>query len=140
MGKQYWLVKSEPSAYAFDNLVRDGRTAWTGVRNSEARNNLNKMAQGDRVLFYHSNEGKCVVGVAEVRATAVDDETLPGQGWVSVELAPVEKLDHPVTLAQIKADPALKELPLITRSRLSVSQVRAGDYRHILMLAKQTRG
>lgn len=120
MAKGYWLVKQEPTAYSWDDLVRDGRTSWDGVRNFQARNSLKGMHVGDRVLFYHSVEGTAVVGVAEVAREAYPDPTAKDEGWVVVDLVPVKPLKKPVTLAAIKAVPALKDIPLLRQSRLSV--------------------
>ena len=137
----HWLVKSEPSAYSWDNLVRDKRTAWTGVRNYAARLHLRAMQVGDEVLFYHSVEAKSVVGLARVTKTAfpdttTDEEGLPasGQGWVAVALAPVAALPKPVTLAQIKADVVLKDIALIRQSRLSVMPLRPAEFAKIRKL------
>ncbi len=134
MTTQYWLVKSEPEAYAWTDLVRDRRTAWTGVRNYAARLNLNAMQRGDRVLFYESVTTKAVVGIAEVTKTAFPDETADETGWVAVELKAVEPLSEPVTLAQIKAEPSLAEIPLLRQSRLSVMPLPAAAYKKILSL------
>ena len=134
MTTQYWLVKSEPEAYAWTDLVRDRRTAWTGVRNYAARLNLNAMQRGDRVLFYESVTTKAVVGIAEVTKTAFPDETADEPGWVAVELKAVEPLSEPVTLAQIKAEPSLAEIPLLRQSRLSVMPLPAAAYKKILSL------
>lgn len=136
MTTQYWLVKSEPSAYSWDDFVRDGRTSWTGVRNFAARLHLKSMRRGDEVMFYHSNDGKCIVGIARVTKTAFPDTTADEDGWVAVELAPVAPLPQPVTLAQIKADAALKNIELIRQSRLSVSPVKPAEFARIQALAK----
>lgn len=115
-----WLVKSEPEVYAWADLVREGRTAWTGVRNHQARANLAAMAEGDGVLFYHSHACE-IVGIARVARAAHPDPTAgPGQPWVCVELAPVEALARPVSLAAIKADPALAGEAIVRQGRLSV--------------------
>ncbi len=134
MTTQYWLVKSEPEAYAWTDLVRDRRTAWTGVRNYAARLNLNAMQRGDRVLFYESVTTKAVVGIAEVTKTAFPDDTADEPGWVAVELKAVEPLPTPVTLAQIKAEPSLAEIPLLRQSRLSVMPLPAAAYKKIVSL------
>ena len=136
MTTQYWLVKQEPEDYAWSDFVRDGRTAWTGVRNYQARNNLRGMRGGDAVLFYHSGEEKQVVGVARVVKPAFPDPTSTEPAWVAVELAPDRPLARPVTLAAIKADPALKDLPLIRHSRLSVMPVSAASFARLLALGK----
>ena len=123
MARGYWLVKSEPDKYSWDEFVMDGKTYWDGVRNSQARNNLAAMQVGDRVLYYHSNEGREVVGVAEVAKTAYQDPTTNDERWVVVDLAPVKPLARPVTLQEIKAEPKLAKIPLVTQSRLSVMPI-----------------
>ena len=133
----HWLIKSEPSAYAFARLQADGRTEWTGVRNFEARNNLRAMAEGDLCLYYHSTEEKAVVGIARVSRSARPDPTAPGEDWASVEVEPVEPLAAPVTLERIRADPALKDFPLVTRGRLSVAAVTPAQYARVLALSRQ---
>jgi len=120
MAKGYWLVKQEPTKYSWDQLVRDKRTSWDGVRNYQARNNLKAMKTGDRVLFYHSVIGTEVVGIAEVVREAYQDPTTTDERWVVVDLAPVKPLAKPVGLDAIKAVPALKDIPLLRQSRLSV--------------------
>jgi predicted RNA-binding protein with PUA-like domain len=129
-------VKSEPAKYAWDRLVQDGSTWWDGVRNAQARNNLQAMQQGDLTLYYHSNEGKEVVGVAKVTKTAYPDPTTDDERWVVVDLAPVKPLARPVTLAEIKADAALAKIPLVTQSRLSVMPIDARAFQRILKLGK----
>lgn len=136
MTTQYWLVKQEPEDYAWTDFVRDGRTAWTGVRNYAARNNLNAMRAGDEVLFYHSGDAKAVVGLARVVRTAYPDPTADEDGWVAVDLAPVEALPAPVTLAQVKADAALQQIALVRQSRLSVMPLRAAEFARIRRLAR----
>jgi len=131
---QHWLVKSEPEAYAWATFVREGRTAWTGVRNYQARNHLNAMRPGDSVLFYESVGPKAVAGLAEVTQTAFPDATATEPGWVAVELKAVRPLAEPVTLAAIKADPALAEIALIRQSRLSVLPLSASEFKRILEL------
>jgi predicted RNA-binding protein with PUA-like domain len=129
MTTQYWLVKSEPATYSWDDLVREGRTAWTGVRNYAARLHLRAMRAGDVVLFYHSGDAKSVVGIARVTRPAFPDKTAdPAEGWVAVVLAPGKPLARPVTLAQIKAEPALARIELVRQSRLSVSPVRPAEF------------
>jgi predicted RNA-binding protein with PUA-like domain len=132
----HWLVKSEPFKYSWAKFAKDGSTTWDGVRNHEARNHLASMALGDLALFYHSNEGKEVVGVARVRRTAFADPTAQDPRWVAVELEPVCPLARPVGLAEMKADPQLRELALLRRSRLSVVPVCAAHFAHILALGK----
>ena len=132
--KRYWLVKQEPTAYSWDDFVRDGRTSWTGVRNFTARNNLRAMQEGDEVLFYHSVVGKAVVGVGRVARTAYPDPTAKEGDWSAVDLVPVKPLSQPVTLDQIKQTPALKEIALVRLSRLSVQPLEAAEFRQILRL------
>ncbi|MDB6113816.1 MAG: hypothetical protein JWQ83_1664 [Lacunisphaera sp.] len=134
MTTQYWLVKSEPETYSWDDLVRDKRTDWTGVRNYAARLHLKAMQPGDEVFFYHSGETKSVVGVAKVTKAAFPDTTADEEGWVAVELAPVKPLKAPVTLAQVKAEPSLKEMKLVRESRLSVSPVKPAEWAQIQKL------
>ncbi|NMO17769.1 EVE domain-containing protein [Pyxidicoccus fallax] len=133
---QYWLIKSEPSVYAYAQLEKDGKTDWTGVRNYEARNNLRAMKPGDLCLYYHSNEGKAVVAVAKVLTAAVPDPTAPGEDWASVDVGPVVALKQPVDLATIKATPALKDCQLLTRSRISVVPFTAEHFKLILKMGK----
>ena len=130
--RSYWLVKSEPDKYAWDELVADGSTYWDGVRNAQARNNLAAMARGDLALYYHSNVGKEVVGVARVTRTAYPDPTSDDERWVVVDLAPVKALKQPVTLADIKADPKLAGIALVKQSRLSVMPIEKAHFERIL--------
>lgn len=132
---QHWLVKQEPEEYSWEQLVADGVTDWTGVRNHQASAYLREMKPGDAVLVYHSCGPKCVVGVARVRSGAKPDPSPDGEGWVCVELEPKETLARPVTLAQIKADPALEGIALVRQSRLSVMPLTAAFFRRILELA-----
>jgi predicted RNA-binding protein with PUA-like domain len=134
--KNYWLVKQEPTAYSWDDFVRDGKTSWTGVRNFRARNNLRAMRVGDEVLFYHSVVGKEVAGIARVMRAAYPDKTAKEGDWSAVDLAPVKALKRPVTLEQIKARRALKNISLVRVSRLSVHALSTEEYREILALAK----
>jgi predicted RNA-binding protein with PUA-like domain len=120
MTTQYWLVKSEPDAYSWADLVRDKRTAWTGVRNFQARIHLKAMKPGDQVFFYESVTTKAVIGIAEVVKAAFPDEAADEPGWVAVELKAVAPLGQPVTLAQIKEEPTLRDIALLRQSRLSV--------------------
>jgi len=138
MTTQYWLVKQEPEDYSWDDFVRDGTTAWTGVRNYAARNHLKAMRAGDEVLFYHSGDAKCIVGTAKVKRAAFPDPTAdsPDEGWVAVELVPVRPLPAPVTLAQVKAEPALKDIALVRISRLSVQPVKPAEFARIAKLVK----
>lgn len=136
MTTQYWLVKSEPETYAFSDLVRDRTTEWTGVRNFAARLHLNAMKPGDRVLYYHSGDDKAVVGTAEVTRAAFPDKTADEPGWVAVELKVGAALAKPVTLAQIKAEPALAKMALVRISRLSVQPVARAEFERIMKLGR----
>lgn len=131
---QHWLVKSEPVKYSWDKFNKDGRTFWDGVRNFQARNNLREMKEGDLVLFYHSNEGKEVVGVAKVVKEFYQDPTSEDPNWVVVDLAPVETLKNPVTLERIKADDRLKDVGLVRQGRLSVMALKSEEFDRILEL------
>ena len=132
----HWLVKSEPETYAWETLVSEGRTAWTGVRNYTARNNLRAMKTGDTVLFYHSGEGKSVVGIARVVKAAYPDPTAEGGDWSAVDLAPIKPVSRVVTLSQIKADQILREMKLVKLSRLSVAPVTREQFVRLLELAE----
>ncbi len=132
----HWLVKSEPYEYSFDQLVADRRTAWTGVRNFEARNNLRAMKKGDLCLFYHSNEGKAVVGIAKVAREAYQDPTTKDD-WSSVDVEPVKALKHPVTLDAMRADRTCSKMMLFRRSRLSVVPVTPQEFEAVLALASR---
>jgi predicted RNA-binding protein with PUA-like domain len=136
MARGSWLVKSEPDKYAWDDLVADGSTYWDGVRNAQARNNLRAMRVGDLVLYYHSNQGKVVVGVARVTRAAYQDPTTDDARWVVVDMEPVQPLVKPVTLSQIKADPELVGIPLLTQSRLSVMPLGKRAFDRILTLGE----
>ena len=131
-----WLVKSEPESYAWTDLVHDGRTAWTGVRNYAARLNLNAMQVGDRVLFYESMGPKTVQGTARVTRPAFSDPTADEPGWVAVEIEAVAPLENPVTLAQIKTVPALAKMVLLRISRLSVQPVTPAEFDRIVALGQ----
>lgn len=132
----YWLVKSEPTKYSFDQFMKDKKTYWDGVRNYTARNNLKAMKIGDPVLFYHSNEGLEIVGIAKVVREAYQDPTTSDDAWVVVDLAPVEKLKTPVTLIQIKEDKKLQNMVFAKQGRLSVSPVTEKEYERIMELGK----
>jgi predicted RNA-binding protein with PUA-like domain len=135
MTTQYWLVKQEPESYAWSDFVRDGRAVWDGVRNFQARNNLKAMRRGDRALFYASGGPKEIVGVARVARPAFPDPTaVPGEGWVAVELRPMQPLPSPVALARLRAEPGLAGLALLRQSRLSVVPVTADEFALILRL------
>ena len=131
----YWLVKSEPFKYSWDQFVKDGQTFWDGVRNYAARNNLKAMKKGDEVFFYHSNEGLELVGVAKVVKEAYQDPTTAEQAWVVVDLKPVKRLKKPVSLKDIKEEPRLANMDLLRLGRLSVQSVKDEEWRIILELA-----
>lgn len=137
MTTQYWLVKSEPEAYAWTDLVREGKTAWTGVRNNAARLHLKAMRPGDRVLFYESMTTKAIVGTAQITRAAFPDTTADEPGWVAVELKVGEALPHPVTLARIKAESTLAKMTLLRISRLSVQPVAAPEFAKILKMGRK---
>jgi predicted RNA-binding protein with PUA-like domain len=136
MAKQYWLVKQEPEAYSWADFVNDGRTAWTGVRNFQARNNLRAMKKGDRVLYYHSVSDKQVVGVALVEKEAYPDPTAKEGDWVCVDLVPSKPLKTPVALEQIKKDKLLKNILLVRQSRLSVMRLSEEEFKRIVELGQ----
>jgi predicted RNA-binding protein with PUA-like domain len=136
MARGYWLVKQEPTKYSFAQLVRDGRTMWDGVRNHQARNNLAAMHTGDRVLFYHSVVGTEVVGICEVVREAYPDPTVDDPRWVVVDLAPVTALRTPVSLQRIKEEPALRDIPLLRQSRLSVMPLGKDAFDRIVSLGR----
>lgn len=131
----YWLVKSEPSKYSWDQFEKDGKTTWDGVRNYAARNNLRAMKKGDKVFYYHSNEGLEIVGLAEVITPAYQDPTTDDANWVVVDLKPYKRLKSPVGLATIKADKRLTDLDLVRLGRLSVGAVKDAEYKVLMELA-----
>ena len=135
MAKNYWLVKSEPESYSWSDFVKDGKTAWTGVRNFQARNNLRAMKPGDLVLFYHSVSEKQIVGIARVQKEFYPDPTATEGDWSSVDLVPVKALKKPVTLETIKSDNILKEIPLVRHSRLSVTPLNEIQFKQLLELS-----
>lgn len=132
----YWLVKSEPFVFGYDDLVRDGVTRWDGVRNYQARNNLRAMKEGDLCLFYHSNEGLAVVGIAKVSKEHYPDPTAEKGDWSVVELQPYKAVQQPLTLSEIKQNPMLQQLGLVRNPRLSVMPVTADEFFIILDLCK----
>ncbi len=134
--KNFWLVKQEPSSYSWSDLLADGKTDWTGVRNYTARNNLRKMRKGDEVLFYHSGEDKAVVGIAKVVHGPYPDPTATEGDWSAVDLAPSKSLRRPVTLRQIKTVPQLEKMQLIRQSRLSVMPVTPSEFRAIVRMGQ----
>lgn len=133
----YWLIKQEPSCYAWQTFVKDGETAWTGVRNYQARNHLRAMKKGDRALFYHSVSEKSVVGIAKVSREAYPDPTASEETWSCVDVVPVKKLARPVSLAEIKADTTLSTIPLLKQSRLSVMPLTAIEFEKIVKKSTQ---
>jgi predicted RNA-binding protein with PUA-like domain len=135
MPKAYWLVKSEPSVYPWERFVKEKKTLWDGVRSFEARNNLRAMKKGDLVLFYHSNEGKEIVGLATVSAEATPEETTDEGEWSAVELSAKKALARPVTLAQIKAEKQLAGFALVKKSRLSVVPASQAEFELILAMS-----
>jgi len=136
MAKNYWLVKQAPESYSWADFVKEGKTAWTGIRNYQARNHLRAMSKGDPVLFYHSGEGKEVVGIARVAKQAYPDPTATEGDWTSVDLAPAKALKKPVSREVIKAEKALKDILLIRNSRLSVMPLTEAQFNRILELGE----
>lgn len=130
----YWLVKSEPTKYSWETFEKEGLTCWDGIRNFQARNNLSAMKENDLVLFYHSNEGKEIVGIARLAKEAYPDPTTDATQWVAVELVPVQKLDKPVGLAKIKQDARLQQMGLLRQSRLSVMPLKREEFDAVLEL------
>jgi len=133
---KYWLIKQEPSSYSWQDFVADKKTAWTGVRNFQARNNLRAMKKGDRALYYHSGEQKAAVGLAEVIKEAYPDPTATEGDWVCVDVAAVKSLKHPVTLEAIKREKSLAGMVLLKNSRLSVQPVSAAEFEKIISMAE----
>ena len=131
-----WLVKSEPSTYSYDQLIKDGATVWDGVRNYAARNNLRAMKKNDEVFYYHSNEGTAIVGIAKVSREAFQDPTTKEEAWLAVEIKPVKQLKKPVSLADIKKDPKLKNMALVKNSRLSVQPVTDEEWERVLEMSR----
>jgi predicted RNA-binding protein with PUA-like domain len=136
MTKQYWLVKQEPEAYSWGDFEKEGRTAWTGVRNFQARNNLRAMKRGDLVFFYHSVTEKAVIGLARVDREQYADPTTDEGDWSVVDLVPVKPLKQPVTLEQIKADKVLRNMKLVRQSRLSVTPLTEAEFDRLLQLSE----
>lgn len=136
-GKNYWLMKSEPDAYSWDDLVNQKEGTWDGVRNHRAANNLRAMKVGDEAFFYHSNTGREIVGIVRISAEGLADPTDPEGKWAAVKVKPVRKLKRPVTLKQIKADPDLVEIELVKLSRLSVAVIRPEEWDHIIAMSEQ---
>jgi predicted RNA-binding protein with PUA-like domain len=136
MAKNYWLVKSEPEAYSWAMLLKDGRTAWTGVRNFQARNNLRSMKKGDLVAFYHSVTDKQIVGIAKVDKEAYPDSTAKEGDWSCVDLVPAKALKKPVSLEAMKSDQVLAGMPMLKQSRLSVTSLDEKQFKRLLVLAE----
>ena len=132
----FWLIKSEPASYGWERLVKDGETLWDGVRNHRAKLNLQAMKEGEQAFFYHSVTGKEIVGVVEITRAGLKDPKDDTGTWAAVEIKPVRKLERPVTLAEIKADPSLADIELLRQSRLSVAEIRPGEWEKILSMAK----
>nr|WP_137677446.1 EVE domain-containing protein [Parerythrobacter lutipelagi] len=132
----YWLMKSEPYEYSWDDLVEEGEGVWSGVRNHQAKNNLAAMEVGDLAFFYHSNKGLEIVGICEISVAGIADPTDPEGKWAAVKVKPKQKLANPVTLKQIKADPSLQNMELVKLMRLSVSKVHETEWDHILAMAE----
>ena len=135
----YWLVKSEPFKYSYEQLEKDKQTFWDGVRNYAARNHLKTMKKGDQVLFYHSNEGLEIVGIAKVAKEAYQDPTTDEHAWVVVDLKPYKRIKKPVSLEQVKADKRLKEMALVRLGRLSVQPVTEDEWNVIMELGEMNR-
>lgn len=136
MAHRLWLMKTEPEAFSWDDLLRDGETVWDGVRNHRAANNMRAMEVGDEVFFYHSVTGKEIVGIARVSESGLADPTDPEGKWAAVKLQPVRALERPVTLKEIKADATLQDMELVRLSRLSVAEVRPDEWEKILAKAR----
>lgn len=135
-----WLMKSEPAKYSWDDLEKDGETVWDGVRNHRASNNMRDMAVGDQIFFYHSVTGKEIIGIAEVARGGMTDPTDHEGKWAAVVIKPVRKLARPVSLAEIKGDPALESVELVRLSRLSVAEITAAEWGHICALSERPAG
>ena len=136
MAARYWLIKSEPAAFSWDDLVRDGETLWDGVRNHRAAMNLRAMKVGEQAFFYHSVTGKEIVGVAAISEAGLTDPKDPAGKWAAVKIKPVRALERPVTLAEIKADTTLADIELVRQSRLSVAEIRPAEWDNIVSMAK----
>lgn len=134
---RYWLMKSEPEKYSWDDLVRDGETVWDGVRNHRASNNMRAMELGDQAFYYHSVTGKEIVGIAEITKTGIADPTDPEGKWATVYIKPVRALERPISLAEIKAYPDLEGIELVRLGRLSVAEITPEEWDYICKLAKK---
>ena len=135
MAERYWLIKSEPAAYGWEDLVRDGETLWDGVRNHRAAMNLRTMKEGEPAFFYHSVTGKEIVGIAEISEAGLTDPKDPDGKWAAVRIKPLRALERPVTLAEVKADATLAEIELVRQSRLSVAEIRPAEWERICWMA-----
>jgi predicted RNA-binding protein with PUA-like domain len=137
VAERYWLMKSEPEAFGWDDLERGGETIWDGVRNHRASNNMRAMKVGEQVFFYHSVTGKEIVGIAEVSKTGLTDPTDPDGKWATVKIKPVRRLARPVTLAEVKGDANLEEIELVRLSRLSVAELTKKEFDYIVKLSER---
>jgi predicted RNA-binding protein with PUA-like domain len=135
MARRFWLMKSEPDAYSWDDLLAEGEGTWDGVRNHRAANNLRAMQVGEQAFFYHSNIGREIVGIAEISLSGIADPSDPEGKWAAVKVRPVRKLARPVTLSDIKANPALAEMELVRLSRLSVAELTESEWKEVLRMA-----
>lgn len=135
MARRFWLMKSEPDAYSWDDLLEEGEGTWDGVRNHRAANNLRAMQVGEQAFFYHSNIGREIVGIAEISLSGIADPSDPEGKWAAVKVRPVRKLARPVTLSDIKANPALAEMELVRLSRLSVAELTESEWKEVLRMA-----
>ncbi len=136
MSERFWLMKTEPEAFGWDDLIEDGETLWDGVRNHRAAMNLRTMKVGEKAFFYHSVTGKEIVGVVEISEAGLTDPKDPTGKWAAVKVKPVRALERPVTLAEIKADPSFAEMELVRQSRLSVAEIRPDEWDRICSIAK----
>jgi len=134
---RYWLMKSEPEKYSWEDLVRDGETVWDGVRNHRASNNMREMELGDQAFYYHSVTGKEIVGIAQISRNGITDPTHPEGKWATVHIKPVRALERPISLAEIKADPDLEGIELVRLGRLSVAEITPEEWDHICKKAKK---
>lgn len=131
----FWILKSEPDVYSYDDLVKQGVGTWDGVRNYQARNNLQAMRKGDLAFFYHSNIGKEIVGIVRIEQEAYPDPTVDDARWVAVSVVAEKKLAHPVSLMQLKSDPSINHIALVKHSRLSVIPIDKQDFEYIIRLS-----
>lgn len=137
---RFWLMKSEPEKYGWEDLVKEGETVWDGVRNHRASNNMRDMEIGDQAFFYHSVKGKEIVGIAEITRNGITDPTDPEGKWATVYIKPVRALERPISLAEIKADPKLEGIELVRLSRLSVAEITPKEWDYICKLAEKPAG